>query len=330
MENKCPKCGHDLGTTENSKELKFCLNCGASINEEKKEEHSFCPHCGNKRTDSTNICSHCGKEIEKPKEEPKPYQAAAKIPEPNFPPLQDVSKPDVVSNGYAGGLYNGDGDSTAKKDIKPAFENPTGEPVSPASPEDEMKPKTVNPPIVNTPPRETSRNVFDIVNNVPQTPTQSSLYGNNSQQDIFKMVNQASQPQTSYGSYVPPQQQSYNPPPAYNNYNAYPQNNYQQPPAYGGYIPPQQPSYNPPPQYSRPVPEHRSYKETSSYSGGSRDYDPLDDYRNYKNTKEPASRREPVLRTTRGKDGSMTGIYIMSALLLVFIGVGIYYWFFLR
>ena len=159
MENKCPKCGHVLSATGNNEELEFCPYCGANIKEEKKEENSFCPHCGNKRTDSSNTCSYCGKEIEKPREEPKPYQAASKIPEPNFPPLQSVSEPDVVSNGYAGGLYNGDGDSTAKKEPKPAFDNPTGEPVSPASPEDEMKPKTVNPPMIATP-QETSLRLF--------------------------------------------------------------------------------------------------------------------------------------------------------------------------
>ncbi len=329
MENKCPKCGHVLSSTDNNEKIEFCPFCGANIKEEEKQiENAFCPHCGNKRTDSTNICSHCGKEIEKPKEEPKPYQAASKISEPNFPPLHSVSEPDVVSNGYAGGLYNSDGDSTAKKETKPAFENPTGEPVSPASPEDEMKPKTVNPlMVVNK--QETSRNVFDIVNNAPKQPAQNPSYSNPAQQDIFRMVNQASQ-QPTYGSYAQPQQQSFNTPPAgyMNNYNSYPQNNYQQP-SYGGYVPPQQPTYAPPPQYSRPVPEHRSYKE-NSYSGKSGSYDPLDDYRNYKNNKEPERHEAPARRSYGRKDGSMTGIWIMSAVLLVFVAVGIYYWFFLK
>ena len=329
MENKCPKCGHVLSATDD-KELEFCPYCGANVKEDKKEEeNAFCPHCGNKRTDSSNTCSHCGKEIEKPKEEPKPYQPASKISEPNFPPLHSVSEPDVVSNGYAGGLYNGDGDSTAKKEAKPAFENPTGEPVSPASPEDEMKPKTVNPPMIATP-KEPTRNVFDIVNNAP-TASQTPAYTNNAQQDIFRMVNQANQQPSYGGGYVPPQQPAYNPPPANytNSYNAYAQTGYQQPVYGGGYTTPQQPTYTPPPQYSQPTPQHRSYKESSSYSGRSGDYDPLDDYRNYKNPKEKTS-REPKLRSTRGGDGSMTGIWIMSALLVVFVAVGIYYWFFLR
>lgn len=53
---KCPKCGQ-----ENVAGAKFCVGCGAQLQEAPKEK--FCPECGTSNAADAAFCSGCGKAL---------------------------------------------------------------------------------------------------------------------------------------------------------------------------------------------------------------------------------------------------------------------------